>query len=488
MAASTASLPNPAIVGAAPRARNRLRRVLVATLVADLSMLALAVPLAVSMKFGPANWSPAGVQWFTGVPLIDFGWVVPVWLASLASQGLYSRRALGHGGDQLKTLLKGSLSAALVTSVVAYLANYDMSRGFYLYVFSVGTLLLLTERYVVARVVDHLRRADRLVQRVVAVGGAREVAHLAAVLAKRPELGLRLVAVCAPDGEGARSVAVPVVGGLEDAVRACDEMDADVLLVAGGSQLSSRELQAIGWELEGTDVDVVVVPSLLDVAGPRIHSRPVSGLPFLHIEPPQAGRAMRWEKAIFDRVASLLLLVLLSPLLAAIALAIRLDSSGPILFRHRRVGVAGKEFGLWKFRSMIPEAELRHADLVPAGNSVLLFKVKADPRVTRVGRFLRKYSLDELPQLVNVLLGDMSLVGPRPQVAAEVEAYQAVHHRRLMVRPGMTGLWQVSGRSNLTWEESVQLDLSYVDNWSLTGDLVILLRTVGAVLRHDGAY
>ena len=183
------------------------------------------------------------------------------------------------------------------------------------------------------------------------------------------------------------------------------------------------------------------------------------------------------------------MLILLLPVFVGIAIAVKLDTGGPVFFRHRRIGVGGKEFGVWKFRSMVLEAEARHDELVASGNgSVLLFKAQTDPRVTRVGAFIRRYSLDELPQLLNVLVGDMSLVGPRPQVAAEVEAYGDSDHRRLLVRPGMTGLWQVSGRSNLSWEEAVRLDLYYVDNWSMAGDLVILFKTLRAVLRHDGAF
>jgi exopolysaccharide biosynthesis polyprenyl glycosylphosphotransferase len=198
---------------------------------------------------------------------------------------------------------------------------------------------------------------------------------------------------------------------------------------------------------------------------------------------------MQWRKASFDRLGALSLLLLLAPVLVAVAVAIRFESGGPVFYRHRRVGVAGREFGVWKFRSMVVDAEVHHEEMVANGaGGALLFKVRDDPRVTRVGRFIRRYSLDELPQLYNVLRGDMSLVGPRPQVAAEVASYGDSDHRRLLVRPGMTGLWQVSGRSNLTWEEAVRLDLYYVDNWSMAGDLVILFKTVSAVLRHDGAF
>jgi exopolysaccharide biosynthesis polyprenyl glycosylphosphotransferase len=194
-------------------------------------------------------------------------------------------------------------------------------------------------------------------------------------------------------------------------------------------------------------------------------------------------------KAAFDRIGAGLLLVVASPLLAALAFAVRVGSPGPVLFRQVRVGKNGREFVMYKFRTMHTDAEARLAELRHL-NQVdgALFKLRDDPRVTRAGRFLRKFSLDELPQLLNVLTGTMSLVGPRPPLPAEVAVYADDVHRRLAVRPGMTGLWQVSGRSDLPWEEAVRLDLRYVENWSLTLDLVILLRTLSAVTRGAGAY
>jgi exopolysaccharide biosynthesis polyprenyl glycosylphosphotransferase len=490
MAASTVEpRPAPPVAFSRPRVRVQLGRVIALVLVLDAVVLSLAVPVALTLKFGWGNWHPAGIQWLTGVPLIDFGWVVPLWLAVLFVQDAYSRRQFARGADEFKTILKGSVNAALLASVLAYLVNYDMSRGFYLLAFVVGTTLLLGERYAVARIVARARRHDLLMHRVVAVGGEDEVEALCSALATKPELGYEVVGACMTRTGSASDIAVPVVGTPDDAVDACTRLGADTLLVAGGSHVGSAHLRRIGWALEDSDVDLIVVPSLLDVAGPRIHSRPVSGLPFLHIEPPQVARAMKWGKAVFDRVGALLLLVLLSPVFLAVAVAIKVESRGPVFFRHRRIGVDGREFGVWKFRSMAPDAHDRFDDLVAdADGSVLLFKVRNDPRITKVGAFIRRYSLDELPQLVNVLVGDMSLVGPRPQIAAEVAEYAQHDHRRLLVRPGMTGLWQVSGRSNLTWDEAVRLDLYYVDNWSMTGDLVILVKTLRAVLRPDGAY
>ena len=481
--------PEPRLVQVVrPGIRVQMSRVLALVFALDVLAVALAVPAAISLKFGPGNWHPDGMQWFTGVPVVDFGWVVPLWLAALALQDAYSRRRFARGADEFKAVLKGSLSAALVASVLLYLVNYDMSRGYYLLFFLVGTALLLGERYAVSLFVARARRGDQLMHRVVAMGATDEVRELHRTLSKRRGLGYEIVGACLTGAAG-QDLEVPVVGTAVDAVDACRRLGADTLLVAGSSQVAATELRRIGWELADGDVDLIVVPSLIDVAGPRIHSRPVSGLPFLHIEPPQVARAMKWGKAVFDRAGALLLLSLLSPVVLAVAFAIKLESRGPVFYRHHRIGVAGREFGVWKFRSMVVDADEHHATLVEEARAgALLFKVRADPRVTRVGSFLRRYSLDELPQLFNVLLGDMSLVGPRPQVAAEVAEYATHDHRRLLVRPGMTGLWQVSGRSNLSWDEAVRLDLYYVDNWSMTGDLVILFKTVRAVLRADGAY
>jgi exopolysaccharide biosynthesis polyprenyl glycosylphosphotransferase len=220
-------------------------------------------------------------------------------------------------------------------------------------------------------------------------------------------------------------------------------------------------------------------------------SRTIPGLPLLHIDEPELEGSRRIVKAMFDRTLGLLGLVLVSPLLLGIALAIRLTSSGPAFFRQERVGKAGKPFKIWKFRSMYVDAEEHRDTLVHAnihGLEGVLFKVERDPRVTAVGRFLRRYSLDELPQLINVVLGHMSLVGPRPPLQEEVDRYDGHVHRRLLVKPGMTGLWQVSGRADLPWEEAVRLDLHYVENWTLGLDIAVLCKTVMAVLKPQGAY
>jgi exopolysaccharide biosynthesis polyprenyl glycosylphosphotransferase len=261
------------------------------------------------------------------------------------------------------------------------------------------------------------------------------------------------------------------------------------VIVLSCPELDGHALRRLAWRLERDEVDLIVASALVDVAGDRTTIRPVDGLPMLHVEHPRLGGAARVVKEIVDRVGAASLIVLMSPLLLTLAVCIRRESPGPVLFRQVRVGRDGQQFLMYKFRSMRLDAEARLAEIQHLNEyDGVLFKVRNDPRVTPVGRWLRRLSLDELPQLFNVLRGHMSLVGPRPPLPEEVAAYPDDVRRRLAVKPGMTGLWQVSGRSDLPWEEAVRLDLRYVENWSLSLDLVIMMRTVSAVTRSSGAY
>jgi exopolysaccharide biosynthesis polyprenyl glycosylphosphotransferase len=282
---------------------------------------------------------------------------------------------------------------------------------------------------------------------------------------------------------------VPVAGDFTQVAAVVERIHACTVAVLACPELDGVALRRLAWQLEKDAVDLVVAPALMEVAGPRTSIRPVAGLPLLHVEHPELSGGRRLAKSAFDRVGAGLALIFLWPVLACIAVAIRLDSKGPALFRQVRVGRDGREFTVLKFRTMVPDAERRKAALVQYNDhDGVLFKIRNDPRITRTGGWLRRYSLDELPQLINVLRGDMSLVGPRPPLPEEVAQYGDDVRRRLVVRPGMTGLWQVSGRSDLSWEESVRLDLRYVENWSLTLDLMILWKTWSAVARGSGAY
>jgi exopolysaccharide biosynthesis polyprenyl glycosylphosphotransferase len=320
------------------------------------------------------------------------------------------------------------------------------------------------------------------------------VEQLAHQLARQPMSGYLVVGACAPSGEVAgylTGTQVPIYGNLNNLQTALESSGADTVVITSSDELPPDRVRELSWSLEPGRQHLVVAPSLMDIGGPRIHTRPVAGLPLIHVETPRYEGRVLVAKRSFDILASGILIVLLSPFLALIAFAVRLSTPGPVLFKQSRVGLNGKQFKMLKYRSMVIDAESKlgrlHDVQRAAGNSVL-FKMKNDPRVTVVGKFLRRYSLDELPQLFNVFQGSMSLVGPRPPLQREVELYEHHVHRRFLVKPGITGLWQVSGRSDLSWEDSVRLDLYYVENWSITSDIIILWRTFRAVVSKRGAY
>jgi exopolysaccharide biosynthesis polyprenyl glycosylphosphotransferase len=326
---------------------------------------------------------------------------------------------------------------------------------------------------------------------VIIAGDPQHIDEVAAVLRRESWLGYTVLgALSTPGPELVETpTGIPVFGTPSDAPAVIRETAADVILFTDGAFGSARDLRRAMWDLENVSVHAIVVPSLTDVSSERLKVRPVAGLPLVHLESPRARDASRWAKRIFDVIGAAGLLFLTVPLTLATALAIKLHDGGPILFRQTRIGRDERPFACLKFRTMVVDAELQLTRLEERHErSTVLFKLAHDPRVTRPGRLLRRFSVDELPQLWNVLRGQMSLVGPRPPLPQEVARYEADMVRRLRVRPGMTGLWQVSGRSDLSWNDTVRLDLYYVDNWSMVQDLMILFRTVSAVLGSRGAY
>jgi exopolysaccharide biosynthesis polyprenyl glycosylphosphotransferase len=280
-----------------------------------------------------------------------------------------------------------------------------------------------------------------------------------------------------------------VLGGLGDVIDVVRDFEIDTVAVLPSPELEGAALRRLGWALEKTETELLLAPAVTDIAGPRVRIRPLCGLPLLHMERPELRGVRRLTKGGFDRVAAVSLLLIMLPALALLALIVGLTSRGGVFYRQERVGRDGRTFAMLKFRSMVAGADRLVPELATRsdGNGVL-FKMRGDPRVTGVGKLMRRYSLDELPQLLNVIRGDMSLVGPRPPLPTEVERYGSDMHRRFLVKPGITGLWQVSGRSDLSWDDSVRLDVRYVENWSLTFDFMILWKTVGAVIRGPGAY
>ncbi len=413
------------------------------------------------------------------------------WLAMLFLSRVYDRKVLGVGADEYKRLANASLRFWGIAAIVCFLAKIELARTVLAIAFPLGTVLLLVGRWVARKALHRARQHNSAwSHRVLVVGGADEVNDLVMQLRRSPYAGLEVVGACVPGGPGHGTVDnVRVVGSLTTVPDAVAATGADTVAITSSRGMTSSVLKRLGWELEGAGVDLVVAPGLMDVAGPRIHVRPVAGLPLLHVEQPEFSGPVRLVKYAFDRLVAFLALLALSPLLLVIAFAIKVTSPGPVIFRQTRVGSHGDTFTVFKFRSMVIDAEAKLAAVsVRNDGDGLLFKLREDPRITRVGRGLRRFSLDEIPQFANVLRGQMSLVGPRPALPSEAEQYGLEAERRLLVKPGITGLWQVSGRSDLSWEDSVRLDLYYVENWSFTGDLEILWKTMSAVLSSRGAY
>jgi exopolysaccharide biosynthesis polyprenyl glycosylphosphotransferase len=400
----------------------------------------------------------------------------------------YERRYLFVGTDEYQRVIRGGVGLIAGAAVISYALDLDLARSYVLVALPAAISTVLVLRFALRKRLHLARRNGSGLRRVLVVGHELAVIGITRQLRRERYHGLEVVGACLPvDHDGA--VDLPVYGTFDDVASAVDAADADTVVVLSCPELDGVALRRMAWRLERDEVDLVVASALIDVAGARTTIRPFDGLPMLHVEHPRLHGGVRVVKELFDRFGALTLLAFFAPLLLGVALCVRFTSRGPVLFRQVRVGRDGREFRIFKFRSMYVDAEARLAGLRHLNeHDGVLFKIRDDPRVTPVGRWLRRLSLDELPQLLNVICGQMSLVGPRPPLPVEVAAYADDVRRRLAVKPGMTGLWQVSGRSDLTWEEAVRLDLRYVENWSLSLDLVILLRTMTAVVRSSGAY
>ncbi|WP_395640188.1 sugar transferase [Pseudolysinimonas sp.] len=419
--------------------------------------------------------------------------LVLLWVGMLTLTGTRDSRVIGVGPTEYRRVIRASLLLFGLVAIAALIFRLDLARSYILVAFPVGVVSLLFGRWTWRKWLVRRREAGEYTSRAVLVGSRDGVDEIARDLKRQPSAGYRVVAACIPgdtDG-GTTPFGVTVHGSLEDIPALLARYDADTVIVTSSHDLPPRRIRELSWSLEPGRQHLVVAPSLTDIGGPRIHIRPAAGLPLVHIETPRYEGFRSTAKRAFDFAAAATGIVLLAPLLAVIAVAIKIGSPGPVLFRQPRIGRRGEPFGMLKFRSMVVDAEARLAEVAERGrreSNDVMFKMRDDPRVTSVGRVLRRYSLDELPQLFNVLIGTMSLVGPRPPLEREVAVYENHVYRRFLVKPGITGLWQVSGRANLSWEETVRLDLYYVENWSLVGDLVILWRTARAVLGRDGAY
>ncbi|MFF9100399.1 sugar transferase [Streptomyces rubrogriseus] len=429
-------------------------------------------------------------NWHEKWGILAFGtWLLV--LGALAVSRSWTPAVLGQGAEEFRRLGRSLFMATVVLALGGIALT---SRNIKLWIFVAVpaiAIFIMVARYALRVRLHRQRKQGRCLRPVLAAGSPATVRDLIARTRRFPHLGWRVDAVCTTDDglEGDQLDGVPVVGPLEHVAHHVRRDGYRVVAVTPDPHWSPHRLQRLAWNLEGSDAEMVVAPVLMEVAGPRLHVDAVLGIPLLRVSMPTFTGGRRAVKAVVDRLGAAVLLTLFAPLMLFVALLVLVDSRGGAFYRQRRVGKDGREFTILKFRTMVAGADGARAALADRNEGAgLLFKLRRDPRVTRVGAVLRRYSVDELPQLFNVLAGSMSLVGPRPPLPEESAAYGPDIRRRLLVKPGLTGLWQISGRSDLPWEEAVRLDLRYVEDWSLALDTVILWKTLRAVVHGQGAY
>jgi exopolysaccharide biosynthesis polyprenyl glycosylphosphotransferase len=491
---TTSGAPAPAAgerptIAVQPRRLAWPRRLALALTATDAVAITVAVMVAQLARFGVGSLgtTPPETNLEYGVlaAILGVSWMTALW-ATKSRQ----RRIIGVGLVEYQRVANATFITFGLLAVVAFLFHVEIARGYLAIALPTGLVLLLLDRVIWRRALQSLRQAGRCLTGAIIVGPRHDVERVVEELRRNLRAGYRPIAVAVTDDPRAQFGLGDLPGiAMTELVDVSRKARIRAVMMAGSLPGGNAQIRELSWSLENSKVELILVSRLIEVAGPRIHLRPVEGLPMVHVDLPQYSGFNHSVKRAFDVYVSAAALILLSPFLGLVALAIKLDSRGPVFFRQERVGVQGARFTMLKFRSMVVDAEARLPQLESKsdGNGVL-FKMKDDPRVTRVGRVIRRFSLDEFPQLWNVFEGTMSLVGPRPPLPREVELYERTATRRLLIKPGVTGLWQVSGRSNLSWEQSLRLDLYYVENWSITSDLLIILRTVKAMFRPDGAY
>lgn len=463
--------------------------------VSDFVVVLGAVILAQVLRFGESGAGPAFRYSFLNYFAVS-ALIALVWMITLGVYGTRSTRILGNGLEETRRVLTSTVSVFGVLAVFSMIFQVDIARGYLALALPAGLVGLVVSRLVTRRYIQRARRRGRLSNAVLAIGNRAALHNLAESFARNPADGLRLVGVCGPGiqpdevlvlapGTRVRAYCDDSDDSIMSAVRRCG---ADTVVLASG-HLGPEEIRDLSWQLEKLDVELIVAPGMVDVAAPRLTVWLAGGQPLIRVEKPRYNGAKCFRKRAFDIGFTLLFLLGAAPFILVAAIAIKVTSRGPVFYRSERVGLGGKSFQMIKFRTMTADADQRLPEIAHLNESDgVLFKMKRDPRVTPVGRILRRYSFDEIPQFFNVLRGQMSVVGPRPPLPSETHSYDQRTSRRLLVRPGITGLWQISGRSDLSWEDSVRLDLSYVENWSMMSDLVIAAGTAKAVFTASGAY
>ena len=454
-----------------------LRRRLLAS---DMTSIALVCLIGILVSARASTWAIDPVFAVYGMPFV----IALLWFVMLVFRGAYDQRVIGIGTEEIRRVAGATVVTFSVVAGVSYLFRADISRAYAYISLPLGLLLIIVMRFVWRNWLYRARGQGRYMHRTIIIGNEPGAGDLAARFGEDSYAGYEVVAkygLTAMDSSQLETW----LGRLDTLL---DESQADAVAVAPSENLQTEVVRQLAWRLEGRNIDLLIAPAMADLAGPRVSVRPAAGLPLLHLDEAVLSRPQAFAKRALDLVGAAGLILVLSPVMLACAIAVKMSSRGPIIFRQTRIGRGGEPFTMLKFRTMIVNAdsikeELRATHAIDEP----MFKMTNDPRVTSVGRFLRRWSLDEIPQFFNAVAGSMSLVGPRPHPMDDVDRYEAEAYRRLALKPGLTGLWQVEGRSNLTWAEALQLDLYYVETWSLAGDVVLLARTMRAVIQRRGA-
>jgi len=444
----------------------------------DFLTLAIATALVLTIRF-PNTWQ-GNLNDYELRNIILSLLVLGSWLLFLWFNGSRDTNILGFGADEYKRLINATLLSFTFIAFISYIFKLEISRGFVLLVFPFGLFCLFIVRRLLRRRLLRARNQGRYLSRVLLLhSGISDPVEARLALAQHA--GFNIVHKI--------KTAENLKFEIQDIVSNALSNNCDQIMVGQSALISAAELRKLGWALEATNIDLIVAPAVTEIAGPRLKVSNVEGLPLLHLEQPDFSGASRITKRSLDLILSIVGLLIISPLLIVIALVIKISDRGSVLYFQKRIGQNNKEFTVYKFRTMFEGSHEQRAKIMAETNKdPRLAKDPQDPRVTKPGLFLRRWSIDEIPQIINVIKGEMSLVGPRPPLAEEVNKYEKSETRRLLVKPGLTGLWQVSGRSELDWEDAVRLDLYYVENWSLTLDILIIIRTAAAVWRGEGAY
>jgi exopolysaccharide biosynthesis polyprenyl glycosylphosphotransferase len=412
--------------------------------------------------------------------------VVVAWIAALFTLGAYDTRILGVGSEEFKRVVTASAAVFAAVAIVAFAFKLDLSRGFVLITFFAGLSLILIVRWTLRAWLRHERRYGHFLHRTIVIGTGERQAEIVDLLDRDPIAGFTVVDVV--EEPQSDTDEADLDAWLDEVMARISLEEADTVAVAGSPAMGQEVIKRLSWRLEGPRIDLLVAPTLGDFAGPRVTMRMAADLPLLHLDEPQLTSSKRAIKRGLDIFFGVLLFILFLPFMVIAAIGIKLTSRGPVFYTHERVGRGGEPIIVTKFRTMYVGADQQRDEVIGAPDEKIYERYKRDPRITPFGRILRRWSIDETPQVVNVIRGNMSLVGPRPVLLDEIPLLGDADHRRHLTKPGLTGLWQVSGRKGVDWEDRMRLDLDYVEHWSPALDLVIVAKTFKAVLMGDGAY